>query len=37
MMRKRVKVKVMKTPWKKNEQMRMPTYASWLWMNMKMR
>ena len=28
---------VIKTPWKKNAQMRMPTCASWLWRNMKMR
>ena len=32
-----VKVKVMKTPWKKNAQMRMPTCASWLWRNMKIK
>ena len=31
------KVKVMKTPWKKNAQMRMPTCALWLWKNIKMR
>ena len=33
MMMKKKRVKVMKTPCKKNAQMRMATCASWLWRN----